>query len=97
VLWAGGRLQFVVGAMWAVAPAQLAAMLLYHGERPLEFEAIGASIAWLVGPTRFAHSFGSFNRESPYGPIIITMFSLLNIVSSLALSFSFVQRRVLLP
>lgn len=94
VIWTGGLFLLVVGGMWIIAPAQLAGMLLYHSDRPLEVEALGASIAWLVGSTLFSHSFGSFNRESPYSLIIISMFSLLNGVSLIALYVSFFQRRV---
>ena len=93
VLWAGGLLALVIGGMWAVAPAQLAAMLQYHGDRPLEFEAIGASIAWLVGPTRYTHAFGSLNRESAYSPIIILLLTALNVGSLLVLYISCLRRQ----
>jgi uncharacterized membrane protein len=65
-------LVLVFGTMWLISPTQVIGMLHYHGDRPLEIESIGASVAWLLGPVTFESSFGSGNVISPLSSMIIT-------------------------
>ncbi len=87
----GGAVALAVagGAMWLLAPAQVLAMLQYHGERPLEFESIGASMAWLLGPITVELSFGSLNVVSPFAPTIIARFNILQVIVLVALYVGF--------
>jgi hypothetical protein len=73
-------LVLVFGTMWLISPAQMVGMLHYHGDRPLELESIGASIAWLLGPVTFEPSFGSGNVISPLSSVIITSLTSASIV-----------------
>ncbi len=87
-------LLFVAGSTWLAAPTQSLEMLRYHGARPLEFESIGASLAWLLGPVVITWSFGSFNALSPLGPAIITGLTVLNVALLLALYLWFALGRL---
>lgn len=62
-LAAGAATLAVCGfGMALAAPAQLAGMLAYHAQRPLEFESLPACVAWLFDPAPHAEfSFGSWN------------------------------------
>jgi len=70
-LVSGGVLGAVFGGVWAFDPDALAGMLTYHQARPLEVESIGASLAWLLGPTKRHVSFGSLNLLSGHSSWII--------------------------
>ena len=87
-------LLLAVGSMWLLAPAQFVSMLRYHQDRPLEFEALGASLAWLLSPVTAVFSFGSWNLISPLSPILITASTGLNILLLLLLYGAFMQGRL---
>jgi hypothetical protein len=94
--WSGGAaaaalLALALGSMWWIAPEQTAGMLRYHRDRPLEFESIGASIAWLIGPVRARWSFGSFNLESPLSRMLIPALTVANIALLAAVYLSFLR------
>jgi hypothetical protein len=59
-------------SMWLLAPAQIGEMLSYHGQRPLEIESTGASLAWLLGNSRPDFGFGSWNLIAPSAATIIS-------------------------
>lgn len=56
----------LLAVTWWLAAPQLRAMLGYHTARPLQTEAIAASIAWLTGPVSTVWSFGSANLVAPH-------------------------------
>lgn len=64
ILAGAGLLLLAVGGAWLLAPAQVVAMLRYHRDRPLEFESIGAALAWLSLPVTAEYSYGSVNLVS---------------------------------
>jgi uncharacterized membrane protein len=66
-------LLLAIGSMLLLAPTETVGMVRYHRDRPLEFEAVGASLAWLLGPTTAEFSFGSWNLLSPLGPVLIPL------------------------
>jgi hypothetical protein len=90
VLGGAATLAVAGGAMWWLAPAQVLAMLQYHGERPLEFESLGASVVWLLSPVTVESSFGSLNVVSPLAPAVIARFNLLQVIILVALYAGFV-------
>ena len=73
-------LTLVVTGMWLAAPDAVVGMVGYHQQRPLEFESIGASVAWLLGPATMEFSYGSFNLLSPYAPALIGGLTVANLV-----------------
>ena len=79
-----------LGGMWLLAPAQLAGMLRYHRDRPLELEAIGASAAWLLGPGDPRFSYGSINFISPHAALVIAAITMAGVVllAGIYLAFS---------
>src|SRR3712207_5355737 len=77
-------LLLAIGSMLLLAPAQTMGMVRYHRDRPLEFEAVGASLAWLTGPTTAEFSFGSWNLISPLAPVLIALLTAANVVLLLA-------------
>jgi hypothetical protein len=94
--WSGGAaaaalLAVALGSMWWIAPEQTAGMLRYHRDRPLEFESIGASIAWLFGPVRARWSFGSFNLESPLSRLLIPALAVANVALLAAVYLSLLR------
>ena len=91
----GGLVGLAAGvATWLAAPAEVARMLQYHRDRPLEYESVGASIAWLFGPVTIEWSFGSFNVLSPLGPALITASTVLTVALLLTLYAWFAARRI---
>lgn len=78
----GGAIMLLGAAAgtWLAAPSQVAEMLRYHRDRPLEFESVGASLAWLLGPVRMQWSFGSFNLIGPAAPMLITSLTILTVM-----------------
>lgn len=87
-------LLLALGSMWLLAPGQFVGMLRYHRDRPLEFEAVGASLAWLLSPVTAVFSFGSWNLISPLSPVLITASTGLNILLLLLLYGAFMQGRL---
>lgn len=92
----GGALALLAAGMatWTAAPAAVVRMLQYHGERPLEYESVGASIAWLFSPVTVEWSFGSFNVISPLGSVLTAASSVLTVGFLLALYAWFLAGRV---
>jgi hypothetical protein len=84
-------LVLVFGTMWLISPAQVIGMLHYHGDRPLEIESIGASVAWLLGPVTFESSFGSGNVISPLSSMIITSLTSAQVVLLLVVYVCFLR------
>lgn len=91
VLSGGISLCVAVGSMWLVAPVQMAGMLSYHRDRPLEIESVAAGLAWLVGPTQINNSFGSINVISPLSPVLIPLLTAANVLLLLALYGCFLK------
>jgi hypothetical protein len=92
-----GGLLIAIGSMWVVDPAQLAGLLAYHGQRPLEVESVGASLGWLRGPqasTSVDFSFGSFNLLTPSDGVLIPLLSGATVVLLLLLYGWFLMERV---
>ncbi len=81
----------IVGITWLVAPDVTIAMLRYHRERPLEFESVGASLAWLLGPSELSYGYGSMNLLSPVAPVLISGLTWVNVALLLALYGLFLQ------
>ena len=91
----GGLAVLAAGtATWLAAPADVARMLQYHRDRPLEYESVGASVAWLFSPVTIEWSFGSFNVLSPLGPALIAASTVLTLVLLLSLYGWFAARRL---
>jgi hypothetical protein len=87
-LGGAGGLLAAIGSMWLVDPAQLAGLLAYHGQRPLEIESLGASLAWLRGPQSSItvdFSFGSFNLLTPSDGVLIPALSVATVMLLLLL------------
>ncbi len=55
----------VGGGMWLLTPDATVEMLRLLRERPIEFEAAAASVAWLFGPIATELTYGSINIISP--------------------------------
>ncbi|CAA9300878.1 MAG: hypothetical protein AVDCRST_MAG93-4594, partial [uncultured Chloroflexia bacterium] len=92
-----GGLLVAIGSMWIVDPAQLAGLLAYHGQRPLEVESVGASLGWLRGPqasTSVEFSFGSFNLFTPSDTVLIPLLSGATVVLLLVLYGWFLMERI---
>ncbi len=84
----------VMGSTWLIAPDATSAMLRYHRERPLEFEALAASVAWLLGESELSVAYGSLNLLSPAAPILMSGLTWLNVGVLLALYGLFLQGRL---
>ncbi len=95
-LGGGVMLALLAAGMWLAAPQEVVGMLRYHQGRPLEFESLGASVAWLLGPATVEFSYGSFNLLSPYAPAILRISSIANVVL-LGVLYLLVLRGRLLP
>ncbi|GAC1542080.1 MAG: hypothetical protein NVS2B7_15060 [Herpetosiphon sp.] len=80
--------------MVVLARPQLLHMLRYHAERPLQTESVGATLAWVVGPTGTIFSFGSANITSAAGGTIIQLLTVATVLGLSGVYLLFARRRV---
>ena len=81
-LLGGGLVVLTFGTLWWVARPQVEHMVWYHSARPLEVESVGATAAWLLGPTGSTFTFGSANITTAFEPVIIKLLTAVNVVAA---------------
>lgn len=83
-----------VGGTWLAAPAAGAQVVDLLGARPMQFESLGVSLAWLFAPAATELSFGSVNLVSPLAAPARLLMTALSAPALLAAYGMFLRGRI---